>query len=50
MNSKLYYAPKAEVIEFHSNSIVLASGLEDYEDNPIFSSPKPDSLDDFTIL
>ena len=47
MNNRRYCAPSAEAVEILPKSIILASGLEDYEDNPIFkSASEPESLFD----
>lgn len=38
--SATYSAPQVEVVEMNAEHITMASQLEDYEDNPIFGSPK----------
>ena len=35
-----YSAPQVEVVEMSAEHITMASQLDDYEDNPIFGSPK----------
>ena len=50
MKNTLYIAPRAEKVELLAKSIILVSGLDDYEDNNIFSdSVAPDSLDGIVL-
>lgn len=47
MNKELYTAPWAMSVALVTENFTLASGLEDYEDNPIFGNPapQPDSIE-----
>lgn len=47
-----YSAPRVEEVELRMGSFTMASGLEDYDDNPIFGSPAlggPESMDIFGL-
>ena len=39
MKRNEYIPPRVEVVKLTLESFTMASGLEDYEDNPIFGTP-----------
>lgn len=51
MDKRIYNAPWATVVKLTVQSFMMVSGLEDYEDNPIFGSPapEPDSIDEIIL-
>ena len=39
-----YSAPVADVVKLHTENVILASQLDDYDDNPIFGAPDAGDL------
>ena len=53
MKRNEYIPPRVEVVKLTLESFTMASGLEDYEDNPIFGTPAlggtPEQFDVFGL-